>query len=97
VNTKEAVKWILDIWHEWENVYGMSREISLEEGKKMDEVIELLKRGEKYEQMWRELSGNFAIKHFYWLWDNSKAKEKKIYLGETLNDLEQKYLLEEER
>jgi len=55
METKEAVKWIFDIWHEWENVYGISGEISLEEGKKMDEVIELLKRGEKFEKMWEEL------------------------------------------
>jgi len=49
MNTKEAVEWIFDIWHEWENVYGVDGEQVLEEGKKMDEVIELLQRGEKYE------------------------------------------------
>jgi len=46
MKTKEAIKWVFDIWHEWENVYGVDGEQVLKEGKKMDEVIELLKRGE---------------------------------------------------
>jgi len=51
METQEAIKWVFDIWHEWENVYvPISAEISLKEGKKMDEVIELLKRGEKFEK-----------------------------------------------
>ena len=47
MKTEEAVKWVFDVWHEWENVYGCDAEANLKEGKKMDEVIELLKRGEK--------------------------------------------------
>jgi len=52
---QEAIKWIFELWHEWENVYGVSGEQVLKEGKKMDEVIELLQRGEKFEKMWGEL------------------------------------------
>jgi len=60
MDTKEAIKWIFDIWHEWENVYGVSGEQVLKEGKKMDEVIELLQRGEKLEGEFKKLEGKFV-------------------------------------
>jgi len=76
---KEAIKWIFDIWHEWENVYGVDGEQVLKEGKKMDEVIKLLKRGEKFEVTIIEIA---------------KIADKEIYPyandGERL-----KYILEE--
>lgn len=49
MDTKEAIEWIFDVWHEWENVYGFDSEQNLKEGKKLEEVIEMLKRGEKQE------------------------------------------------
>ena len=69
MDVKEAVKWVFDVWHEWENVYGCDAEANLKEGKKMDEVIALLKQGgadgkelkivkkelKKVWQMWGEL------------------------------------------
>jgi len=66
MDVKEAIKWVFDIWHEWENVYGVSGEISLEKGKKMDEVIELLQCGEenkKYKKIWREIKDNLILKN----------------------------------
>jgi len=86
MDVKEAVKWIFDIWHEWENVYGVSGEISLKEGKKMDEVIELLKRGEKFEAMWKE---------FFEMYCGSEV-EKDVYVEEVFDHLEQKYFPKEE-
>jgi len=93
MNTKEAVKWIFDIWHMWENVYGVSGEISLEEGKKMDEVIELLKRGEengKYKAIIKELKDNYGfLAHRY------EGSDSTDYLKYVIPRLEQKYFPKE--
>lgn len=99
MNTKEAIKWIFDIWHEWENVYGISGDISLTEGKKMDEVVELLKRGEKFEekfleifnenkkvwQMWEECKKDIARASI----ENWKVSAERFVL--EMKKLEQKY------
>jgi len=61
METKEAIKWVFDIWHEWENVYGVDGEQVLKEGKKMDEVIELLKRGEKDRKIISELKDDIQV------------------------------------
>jgi len=91
MDTKEAINWIFDIWHEWENVYGISGEQNLKEGKKMDEVIELLKRGEKYEAMWNDL------------WEGLEFKSNKDLLHMNYEDfvnymkeIKQKYFLKED-
>lgn len=47
MDTKEAIEWIFDVWHEWENIYGCSVKENLKSGKKLDEVIELLKQGKE--------------------------------------------------
>jgi len=77
METKEAVKWIFDTWHEWENVYGVDGEQVLKEGKKMDGVIELLKRGEKYKKMFLQIVN----------WE----KEDRIIVKSDLDELKQKY------
>lgn len=46
-----------------------------------DEVIDLLKRGEKYEQMWKD---------FLWIYCWSEV-EKNVYVKEVFDDLKQKY------
>jgi len=97
MDVKEAVKWIFDMWHEWENVYGVSGEISLEEGKKMDEVIELLQRGEKFEFIFSDM--HYAIQHmldktyFY----NIKTPEMTDaeYIDKAFEIIEQKYFPKE--
>jgi len=93
METKEAIKWVFDIWHEWENVYvPISAEKSLEEGKKMDEVIELLKRGEKYKAMWREFKKKYNVDYnlieLGYL-DINYANQKDLDI--IMEDLEQKY------
>jgi len=85
METKEAIKWIFDIWHEWENVYGVDEEQVLKEGKKMDEVIELLQRGGKYEAMWGEL--RLSKKY-------SEAFEFRPPI--TMKELEEKYFPKDE-
>ena len=61
MEVKEAINWIFDIWHEWENIYGSDAEQNLESGKKLDQVIALLQRGEKFEEMWKEIRSEYVI------------------------------------
>jgi microcompartment protein CcmL/EutN len=49
MKAKEAIKWVFDIWHEWENVYGVDVEANLVSGNEMEEVINILKKVEKLE------------------------------------------------
>jgi len=89
METKEAIKWIFDIWHEWENVYGVDGEQVLEEGKKMDEVIELLQRGEKYEAMWEEIIRYFG----YMEWkDEIIVKIKQKYFPKPSDNFTEKVM-----
>ena len=74
MKTKEAIKWVFDIWHEWENVYGVDTEEVLREGKKMDEVITLLKRGKAFEDMWNEVEES---SYSYDDWENLDLEEIK--------------------
>jgi hypothetical protein len=62
MDTKEAINWIYDIWHDWENIFGYDAEQNLKEGKKLDEVIALLKRGEAYEKILKKKEENFTEK-----------------------------------
>lgn len=99
MDVKELTEWVFDIYHDWENVYGISGEQSLKEGNKMDEVIELLKRGEKFEekfleifnenkkvwQMWEECKKDIARASI----ENWKVSAERFVL--EMKNLEQKY------
>ena len=82
MNTKEAIEWINVIWHDWENIYGSSAESNLESGHELDEIIELLKRGEKLEKMW----GDFKSEH-----KNMFRNIDGGMTAETLKDMMDKY------
>ena len=60
MNTQKAIKWIFDIWHEWENIYGADAEQNLISGNEMEEVIALLKRGKAFEDMFREVEDMYG-------------------------------------
>ena len=91
MEVKEAIEWLFDIWHEWENVYGVDTEEVLIEGKKYDEVVALLKQGEAYRQMWGWLDNTISAyygdpKYF------REYSTKQII--KIMSELEQKYLKE---
>jgi len=90
METKEAINWVFDIWHEWENVYGVSGEQVLEEGKKMDEVIELLKRGEKYEKIVNDLRAESTDWDLV-EWGTCNKTASRRDLESAIDKLEQKY------
>lgn len=66
MDTKEAIEWLKD-----------AEEIAELNKWRIDKVIELLQRGEKFEQMWEEFQ--------YYVLGIAKALPNKI------NELEQKY------
>ena len=80
MNTKEAIEF-LEI--EYSNInpdYPLSAKTWEEKKKRYDEIIKLLKRGEKYEKMWEELENegkNYSYSYIAttkWLMDNIKQK-----------------------
>ena len=93
MKSKEAIEWIFDIWHEWENVYGVDVKEVLEEGKKMDQVISLLKQDEAlkaenvelkaYKQMWKEVEKE---SHLGTWWEDYIRRFKQKYLKEAKQD-----------
>jgi len=57
---------------------------------KIDNVIELLKRGEKFEAMWEEFSKKYG--NYYYAYDvRGDVCRKHEYIETFLNKLEQKY------
>jgi len=95
MNTKEAINWIFELWHEWENVYGVDGEQVLKEGKKMDEVIELLKRGEKLEKIVNDLRAESTDWDLV-EWGTCNETASRRDLESTIDKLEQKYFPKEE-
>ena len=60
MDTKEAVEFVNEIFNDWENIYCTSAGLNIEANNRLKQVIELLKRGEKYEAMWRELENMYG-------------------------------------
>ena len=68
MNTKETIEWIKERMDE-----NLSEEY---DNKKMNNIIELLQRGEKYEEMWNEARDYF---------------QNDLDLDEYMEDIKQKY------
>ena len=65
----------------------------------MDGVIDLLKRGEKYEKIVGELERGYGKEHHFYAITNErfcKGNEVIVYLSETIRELKQKYFPKEE-
>lgn len=88
MKTKEAIEWIFDIWHEWENVYGVDAEQNLKSGNEMDEVIALLKQGEKYRLMWEDYRECWKKYNMFY---RREKKDAGYDIKYTMEEWEQKY------
>ena len=54
MEVKEAIEFVNEIFNDWENIYCTSTGVNIEANKKLKQVIEFLKRGEKYEAILHE-------------------------------------------
>jgi len=58
MDTKEAIKFVTDIFSDWENIYCTSAGGNIEANDKLKQVIELLQRGEAYEKILKKKEEN---------------------------------------
>jgi len=81
MNTKEAIEFV-----------RLTRLESglISEGKDYDDIITLLRQGEKYKQMWEVLKDKYCF-----LRNDHRRTNEIVYLKGILKDLEQKYFPKE--
>jgi len=83
VETKDF-KEVIEFLEEWNKFkpYRNSAMNITQLNKAMDSVIDLLQQGEKYRQMWEEMSNKYYSTYLY-------------YIGELMDEIEQKYFPKE--
>ena len=81
MKTQEVIEWIEECMHE-----NLSEEY---DNKKMNEIVKLLKRGEKYEKIFKEFRSHW----FYHgkIKDDYKSNRSIVTVCEIMENLRQKY------
>ena len=88
MNTEEAIKWLKSRTLNIKFLKGAAVKWFTKNNKSVDEIIDLLKQGEKYEQIWGELvNRSFDL-------DSEQWDEMEVVRDITFN-LEQKYFPKE--
>lgn len=86
MNTKEAIKKVRNKYEGWQGYARTQKEVD-QLGEERDEIIDLLKRGKEYEQMWEKVKEDYGE-----MKDNCPEGFKDRWLfAKTIKLYEQKY------